>query len=609
MPDGSNTTRRERNGRGVSNLGAASVLLILTILLVEEKYGHRVEGDDTETDSEDDVSEDDDAELITEDLDAQISATLQAIRAKDPRVYNPDVKFYQDDEGDDEEEAGASKKEKSMTLKDYHTKNLLDGKFGPDEEEEAPRKTYVQEQEEARQNLVKELHAGGSDEEDEDFLVAKPKSGQKKEDRIKITERDVENADKDPETFLSNFMAARAWVPSDGARFKPLESDDDEEDNRAEEFEAAYNLYFEDPSAANEKIMTYARDTIAATSVRREDPNGRKKAREAARAKREAEKRQREQDIARLRKLKIEELEDKVKHIRKVAGLTGREFKMEDWTDLLEGDFSDGQWDAEMQKRFGDAYYEQGDAEAASESEEDGFSKKKNNKKPKKPKWDDDIAIHDLIPDFDEEELTKPPLELLSDEEDADVEMEDANGDEDDEDEQSARKSSKQRKKERAEAKSSSRRDRRLIERLVDQSLEADIALATSSKAPARFPYRETSPTTFGLTARDILLADDSALNEFAGLKKLATFRDPVKKKKDKKALSKKARLRAWRMQTFGDEEGPKGGFESLLGEEPGVAEGSNGTVPAADGVDVREGDGKKKKKRSRKRKAVAVEE
>ncbi|CAO2648546.1 Nn.00g078130.m01.CDS01 [Neocucurbitaria sp. VM-36] len=562
---------------------------------LEEKYGKgkalQTAADDDSEDSEEGVEEDDAAELLDEDLDDQVNATLQALRAKDPRIYNKDAKFYREVEAEGHGTNGAEKGQ-SMTLKQYHTKNLLEGKFTGEDDEDAPPRTYAQEQEDARQNLVKEMHAAANnDDDDDDFLVAKEKPAASKKDRVKITVEDVEKADQDPETFLSNFMASRAWVPAGPAHFQPLDSDDDDEDAAAEEWEHSYNLYFEDTAGANEKIMTYARDAVASTTVRRDDASGRRKAREMARAKREAERREKEQDLARLRKLKVEEMEQKVRHIRKIGGLSGRGFNMEEWKDVLEADWSDEQWDAEMQKRFGDAYYGEGDA--GSDSEAGGESKRK---KPKKPKFDDDINIKDLVPDFKDDEEEKPAFTLTSDEEDADV------VDEEDEEEVGAKaaKSSKKRKQERADAKSAARRDRRLIENLVNESLEYEAALASKPKAPTRFRYRETSPTTFGLTPRDILLADDKQLNEFAGLKKLAAFRDPIKKKKDKKHLSKKARLRQWRQETFGDAEGPKGGFETILGDE-------SGSVAKKETVNVIESDGKKKK-RSRKRKGGAIE-
>jgi protein KRI1 len=579
---------------------------ICLTIAVEEKFANGRGGDSDEEDSQDGVEEDDDGELVTEDLDAQISATLQALRSKDPRVYDEKVTFYEPvDEEEEEDDTSSKKKEKVMTLKDYHTKNILEGRTGAEEEEEDVPMTFAQEQEELRQTLVKQMHAAANEEEeDDDFMVAKPKSKSEKKEKVKkITRDDIKEADKDPETFLSNFMASRAWVPTERAAFQPLESDDEDEEARAEEFEKAYNHYFEETAGANEKLTTYARDAVASTTVRRDEKKGRKRARDLAREKREAERQEREADLARLRKLKVEEMESKVKTIRKIGGFTGRDFKMEEWSKVLEEDWSDEQWDEEMRNRFGDAYYDATEGAEASESEDEAAGKGK--KKPKKPKFDDDIDIKDLIPDFDDEELEKPTFTLSDDEEDAQEDAQDSDVDMADEDETAtaSTKTSKKRKQERADAKSSARRDRRLIEKLVDSNLEYEAALAAKAKAPARFRYRETSPTTFGLTPRDILLANDTQLNEFAGLKKLATFREPEKKKKDKKHLSKKARIRQWRTETFGNPEAPKGGFEVLLGgEAANVDEGKK----TDDLVDIREG--KKKKKRSRKRKTGEAE-
>ncbi|KAF1967344.1 Krr1-domain-containing protein [Bimuria novae-zelandiae CBS 107.79] len=573
---------------------------------LEEKYGKnralQDDGEDSE-DSQEGVEEDDAGELVTEDLDQEISATLAALRSKDPRIYDSNVNFYKPAEAD-ASTANGTTKEPSMTLKQYHTQNYLKGELG--EKEDTPPRTYAQEQEDARQNLVKELKGAEAEEEDDDFLVAKSRIEPAPEKRVKITVQDVENADKDPETFLSNFMASRAWVPKGDARFQPLVSDDEDEEAAAEEWENSYNMYFEDTTGANEKIVTYARDTVAKTTVRREGKSSRAKAREAARAKREAERKEKEEDLARLRKLKIDQMEKKVQKIRQTGGLKGRDFNVEEWKDVLEADWSDDQWDKEMQRRFGDAYY--ADNDAVSESDEDD---RKGKKKAKKPKFDDDIDIKDLIPDFKDDEVERPQF-TLSDDEDAEAGAEGMDVDEEEEEEEEgaetskAKKTSKQRKQEHANAKSAARRDRRLIENLVNDSLQYEAAIAaSSSKAPKGFRYRETSPTTFGMTPRDILLASDKQLNEFAGLKKLAAFRDPAKKKKDKKQLSKKARLRQWRQETFGDAEGPKGGFETIINEDEDGVNGHAGPSAGAEGGNIHEGERKKKRKRKGKNSAA----
>lgn len=548
-------------------------------LTVEVKYGKtdlgkRRADDDASEDSEEssDEEEDEDGELATEALDAEIMATLEAIRSKDPRVYDKDVAFYSNFD-EDADATPKDKKEKSMTLRDYHRENLLKG-LNPAEEEEAP-KTFAQEQADLKDAVVKAMHEAESDEEmgdaDDNFLVRKSGPAEvevpKKEAKL-----DIENADKDPETFLSNFMSSRAWIPEGRGELHPFESEDDEEVDRAEALEEAYNFRFEDPSKLNEKLVTHARDTTNSLSVRREEKSSRKKTRDAERQRKEEEKKQREHEKNRLRKLKTEELQNKVKQIKEVAGLRASEFTDEDWSRFLDDAWDDKEWEKEMARRFGEEYYADNDAEGS--------------KHPKKPEWNDDIDIKDLVPDYEDEGNAKPSLD--SDDEDADEDA--ASG---------SKKKSKA--EEKREQRREARKERMRIEEAVDRNLDLDITLlpGATKKNATRFRYRETSPQSFGLTARDILMADDSQLNQFAGLKKLASFRDAEKKQKDQKKLGKKARLRQWRKDTFGTEEGPEfkfGGGEAARQDAAQDDEGDEAKV------DIREGDGRRKKrKRSKK--------
>ncbi|KFY02101.1 hypothetical protein O988_02352 [Pseudogymnoascus sp. VKM F-3808] len=566
---------------------------------VKGQYGDKY---DEEEDSSSDEDEDDEGFLATEDLDAEISATLQAIRNKDPRVYDEKVTFYAPI--DETAQDGATEKaEKPVYLRDYHRENLLkqaaSGEAGDVEMDDAPLPTFNQEQAMLKKSIVKAMHDAASDEEDEDedFLVPKakpekaPQSGIHESRRHKIS-LNTAGADKDPETFLSNFMAARAWVPGEGTKWEPLESDDEEDDNRADKFETAFNLRFEDPKNSNEVLKSFARDIIAEKSVRREEPKGRKRARDLEREKRDAEKLKREDEKARLRKLQIDQMEEKLAKIKKAAGVSGKTLKSEEWTKFLAEGFDDATWEAEMNKKFGEDYYAEGEAVSDDDEEggEGGASKKK---KVKKPKWDDDIDINDIIPEFvDDEEAIEGEGFKLSDAED------DENDDEDDESTPAKKsKKSKDRKADLLAKKKAGRIERKKIEELVDAKLDIDHAiLPTKSKMASSFRYRETSPTSFGLTARDILMAPDNSLNQFVGLKRMATFRDAEKKRKDKKRLGKKARLREWRKETFGNEDGP----------EIVIAPGGMETKDAGDDVDIVEG--KKKKRRSRKSKAADEE-
>ncbi|TLD37017.1 Protein KRI1 [Venturia nashicola] len=559
---------------------------------LEEKYGKsngagrprpRDDEDDTDTDSE---SEDDDGELATVALDSEILATLQAIRTKDPRVYDDKAKFY-NDIGEEKRSPEIVKKDKPMFLKDYHRKTLLEGQG---EDEKVP-KTYVQEQEALKRDLVDAIHAETDKDSDSDdgaedgFLLAKKIIPAEME---KPTIPDLAIAEREPETFLSNFLASRAWVPTESSRFANLESDDEEEDKKAEEWEDAYNLRFENPEVSNQKLTSHAREAAAKYSARREEVSGRKKQREKEREKKEEQRKERQAERLRLRKLRVEEMESRVQKIREAAGLKGKSVRLEEWSSVLEDDWNDDKFDEEMRKHFGDAYYDEDD------DVDTKSSSKKKKKEPKKPTWDDDLDIKDLVPDFESDSEPASAIALSDDDED--------NG----EDDPALTGSTTRRnhKKEKADAKAAARRDRRLIEQLVDQSLPLETA-ASSSKNFTPFRYRETSPVTFGLTPLDILVANDSQLNEFAGLKKLAAFRDPERKKMDKKKLGKKARLRQWRKDTFGTEEGPKlegvfspGGLKSADAMDVDQAENEEGVV--------KDGERKQKKKKKRGKKVVA---
>lgn len=550
---------------------------------LEEKHGKttgkrkrdedRFKESDGSSTSED---EDDAGDLATEALDSEIFATLNAIRSKDPKVYDSSVNFYTPIEENGENTANVIKTEKPMFLRDYHRETLLIGNSNTTNDEPL---SYNQEQEALKRSIVAEMHAAASDDSSEDeMLVAKEKP--KRSVKSQTVGIEVDNADKDPEDYLNRFMSARAWVPTKNSRFQALESDDSEDDRRAEEYEEAYNLRFEDPAKSNEKLRTHDREIAAKYSVRREETNPRKKKRESDREKKEREKQELRDEKARLRKLRIEEVEGKVRRIKRAAGLKSDDIKPEDWAKFVDEDWDDAQWEEEMQTRFGDDYYEEEDAPSDEDAGSEIATKKR---KVKKPKFDDDIDIKDIVPGFVSEEEAEFSM--------SDEEVEG----------QEKPKASKKHKKDKEDRKKGSKKERRIIEQLVDDRLELDTALRSGPAKSNGFRYRDTSPTSFGLSAHDILMADDSQLNQFVGLKKLAAFRDSTKKQKDRKHLGKKARLRNWRKETFGDEDGP-GVSELFAG-----AKTEGNSVDEVDGngndgrADIVEGARKKKRRRHKK--------
>lgn len=547
--------------------------------------------------------------MVSEELDAQIQATLQAIRRKDPRVYDEKTKFYSDLDNEQENKTTIYKSQnKPMYLRDYHRENLLNGDLGARIEDEQPL-TYAQQQDDLRQTVIKEMHSvangltpssarGDHADEDEDFLVKKePKTGTKKSavngDNLKF---DPQAAEKDPENFLSNFMSTRAWVGIDGIKMQPFESDDEEEERRADNFEEAYNLRFEDPKGFNEKLLSHARDAAAKYSVRKDQSNSRKKSRDLEIAKKEVEKREREAEKARLRKLRIADVEEKIEKIKNAAGFNSTALEKQDWAKFIDEFWDDDRWEQEMKKRFGDEYYEGKESEG---SDPDRATSRK--RKFRKPKWDEDIEIRDIVPDF-EPEKAATAFNLAaegSDDESSIFQQSDASSDQS---RRNPRQDKKAMKKVKAEQRKEARQQRRMVEEIVDQKLSEDQTISSfHAKNAGNFRYRETSPLTFGLSPNDILLATDSQLNQFAGLKKMAAFRDKEKKKKDKKRLGKKARLRQWRKETFGNENGPQKTLAEVLASEA-LDEGTNP-------LDERQGAGVGGGKQSRSReKARSIE-
>ncbi|KAH9884453.1 Krr1-domain-containing protein [Xylariomycetidae sp. FL2044] len=591
---------------------------------LEEKYKSRQtnghdQDDDDDGGSSSDETEDENGFLATEELDAQISATLQAIKNKDPRVYDGETTFYKPVQEDvNSADEPKEKKEKPVYLQDYHREKILRGDTGADADDEAPPRTYAQEQGDLQQSIRDEIQKqlgaddNGDDSDDDGFVKTKAEPNTASENgihpsrlaKVKAPKLNLEDADKDPELFLSNFMASRAWVQEDEKNGWQAFESDEGEDEKADEWEAAFNLRFEDPNKSNEILKTYARDVVASRSVRKEDKTGRKRRRELEQEKKEEEKRQRKEERARLRRLKVDEAEDKLKKIKKAAGLSGKTLKDEDWQRLLDGAWENDQWEQEMQKTFNDQYYEEGDDDSGSDDDSGEGSKK--TKKLKKPKWDDDIDIKDLIPDFEDDEQAR--ITLTEDEEEQEEEEDDDEG----APVAKRRKTTKDRKKERLASQKEARQERAKLETLVDARMELEDPdiLASSSKKNSgpRFAYRDTKAESFGLTTRDILMATDADLNTFAGLKKLAHFRPQDKQSKDKKRLGKKARLRQWRKETFGPEFERDPPAFNPGGEGPLLAAEEKG-VEAEDSNIIEGGSSKKKRKRSRGKKGKAVVE
>ncbi|KAG7736679.1 hypothetical protein KL923_004600 [Ogataea haglerorum] len=487
-------------------------------VISEEPKPEPVENEtaDEEVEDEDESSEEEDqyGDLLTEDVEEGFQKVLQAIKTGDKALFDKNVKFFKDPE---EAEVPVTKKEKPMYLKDYHRKVLLDGHaFEDDDGEEREwkegEKPYAVQQQEDKSKLLSEIQSAFSDEEGDDFL-------QKKEVQREIKPaKSLPDPEQDGEKFLEAFLEKEAWIPEQDETRPEMEEDDDEFDEAVEKFENAYNFRFEDPNAA--EIISYARSQA---TMRREKMNSRKKQRLKKKEEQLREEEEKQELLRKKKQKKATQVLDRLKEIKEaVGGQVSEETIARVFGDsLLNDDFDDAEWDSKMAEIFNEAFYD-----------EEG--------KPEKP----------------EVELSEEEEDV---EEDEEAEKEEAK-------EEGEPKDNKSKKSKKKEEKLGKKKERQKLKEVAEKLVSANTPKLLEEveeergrgkdREEIKFRYREVSPESFGLTTREILVADDKDLNELIGLKKLAPYRPKELKLKDKRKYAKKKRLREWRMKVFKSADG-----------------------------------------------------
>ncbi|KAL7335851.1 Kinetochore protein Spc24 [Mucor circinelloides] len=478
-----------------------------------------------DSDSEDDSSsydsdeeEDDDANLLTPAVDSQIFKTIAAIQAKDPRVYENTNDFFKDIDTTQLGKKVNKTKEPVVKLKDYERDILLEhGGFVNEREESVRTRTHRQEQEDLR-NAFK--NAADSDDDDDDdeggFLTKKDKTSEEKEaeenDYRKFLLENMKddapskkafeewsNYKQNPnvnaeEAFLMDYVLNRGWVDNKGEKTtQTMEEVDEEKDeeylDNVDRFESKYNFRFEEEGAST--IKTYSRE-VEGTVRRKESKRAKKRAREKAH--KQALKEQKMEELKHQKNLKMKEIHDKLKEIREITGNKAVGLENID----LEGDFDPTAFDAQMDNVFGDEYYQ---------GEDDNINEK--------PVWDDDIETGlpdddimdaDYLPGGDKYQgpsVTQPTIAP-----------------------------------EEAESKKKKFKD------LMDEYYALNYEDVIGGDIYTRFKYAKTEPQDYGLTAEEILLADDAELNKYIGMKSLAPYRPERKKTRDENMLQKNQKMK-----------------------------------------------------------------
>ena len=122
--------------------------------------------------------------------------------------------------------------------------------------------------------------------------------------------------------------------------------------------------------------------------------------------------------------------------------------------------------------------------------------------------------------------------------------------------------------------------------------------LAQVAGIPTRFKYIATAPQLFGLTAAEILMADDKDLNQYMGVKKYAPYRKGGRWDKQRPERLKELRNKLNARQANGDGEEGEARIKKRKGKKErqrakAVAEG--GTVPEPDDTQADSNEKKRK--------------
>ncbi|KCV71959.1 hypothetical protein H696_01368 [Fonticula alba] len=543
---------------------------------------------DEDSDSE---VEDEDGALMTPAVEKDILRTISLIKARDPRVYDSKVDFF---EGGAIESARAAWEEKKnnqykpMTIGDYNMKKLLSGEYAKDEEEEqqeaepAPR-TFVQEQADLREAFLRTAQADLAEEEGQDFDMFRRRAKSQTEleaeeaDFAQFMQAEEEKAAKrkvdemetlrrywtDPnltqeERFLRDFITNKKWLDRDGASNEPptydevVGTDDEEELDRQDNFESQYNFRFQEEGASD--IVSHPRQLEG--SVRRTESK-RKRQRESQKERKAAEKEEKRRELERLKLLKQKDILEKLQKIQAISGAKVSGFEEID----LEKDFDPEEYDRKMSQMFDENYYDPSNAEG----DEALFEK---------PVFDDDETA--FLDDFNYDDpeagtqaSKRPRTAAAADEEedygapfnmDADFGMGDAA-----EAAPLSKKAKKKLKKQQQQASAESL-DSQIeqyeaarknvadpqaashIDNLVDEYYNLNYEDLVGD-LPTRFKYRKVEPQTFGLTMEEILYADDRELNAHISLKKMAPYRHESVARRDARKATKAQRVREFREQ------------------------------------------------------------
>ena len=551
------------------------------LAMLKEKHAGADEASD-DSDSDTTETEDEDGQEMTPAVDVELMKTIAAIRSKDPTVYDPSMRFFQeeqmrglDQDAFDKKVVGdtSSSSSKPLYLREYQKEQLLAGDYLQDPKANEPVvMSHNQEQEMLRQELKKAIKKEEDADTDDLFTMkTKTEEDQTREEveykdwvlmNLKSDERfqkafpafvskdssqqsDIAATEgeekKDGDQFLADFILNRGWVDKSAKTKNPLASDSendnldaiDEEDDEfmseAEQFEQQYNFRYEQIEqlhgagasynpALHYGLTSHARDIPQ--SVRRKDTTRADKRKEREERK-QAEKQQKREEIKRLKNLKRKELEEKIEKIQRWSGvkIDPNTVDMEKLESIVAQVEENDDFDMDKwDELMGDMF-------------SDTYYKQSESKKPVFSDNENEDLPEEIVKEFDYNQNDG------DEESDIDMDADFMDG------------AIKYEEPPLAEAEVTTE-DIKDIKRIKSEYEKLDVEDFVAG-LPTRFRYRQVENDSFGLKPEEILEADDVLLNEFLSLKRLAPYRTrPLDKQWLDKWKSKgKKRRRELRMK------------------------------------------------------------
>ncbi|GAB0100865.1 Protein KRI1 homolog [Sergentomyia squamirostris] len=465
------------------------------------------DSDSADSSSSGEESEEDDG-FADEDFDKTFFSTLASIKARDPKIYKKDVKFFGEI---DLANRKRSRDDKPITIRDLERKVLLenDGMFEENKNSKSHTPVMTLEEKEDKQMFEKFL----SDSDDEDILFKSKKASAPDEKSSEINPEVIRPITKfwnDPEiskeeAYLRDYILKRRFR-DDAEEDEDANLTDDEEDlEKQAEFEQRVNFRFEEPDQVH--LKRFPR-TIT-TSVRNVDDK-RKRKREEVKERKAREKEERRRELEKLKELKKQEIEEKIAKLKQVSGSENLPFDDADLSD----DFNPEEYDRKMKEIFNDEYY------GIDEGED----------KPECPDIED-LKVNDWD-NYDPEEAEQSDPHCDDPDFNMDCEYDATTSRTNFEKEMMEKSQSKKRKKRRSQFAEILRKekpvfnpaDEKTYSDYIDEYYKMDCEDVIGD-VKCRFKYTETVPNDFGLSVEEILLAKNKELNKWASLKKAVQIR------------------------------------------------------------------------------------